>query len=118
MEDVNERLVNEDRHFVRLNSGRMIQASRNRGGKASELEYQRVCISTEDGGVISIDWPVNLDLNEEHGLDTTLFVVPGTAEGSMDEKVKTFVKEAVFCGFFPVVMNPRGCASSPLTTPR
>ena len=95
MEDVNERLVNEDRHFVRLNSGRMIQASRNRGEKASELEYQRVCISTEDGGVISIDWPVNLDLNEEHGLDTTLFVVPGTAEGSMDEKVKAFVKEAV-----------------------
>ncbi|XVF48836.1 hypothetical protein PTKIN_Ptkin03bG0220300 [Pterospermum kingtungense] len=119
MEGVNERLVKEDRHFVRLNSGRMIQAVRNRGGeKACELEYQRVCISTEDGGVVSIDWPANLDLNEEHGLDTTLFLVPGTAEGSMDEKVKAFVKEAVFCGFFPVVMNPRGCASSPLTTPR
>ncbi|XVE70763.1 hypothetical protein DITRI_Ditri10aG0097200 [Diplodiscus trichospermus] len=118
MEDVNERLVKEDRHFVRLNGGRMIQGSGNRGEKASELEYQRVCTSTEDGGVISIDWPANLDLYEEHGLDTTLFVVPGTVEGSMDEKVKAFVKEAVFCGFFPVVMNPRGCASSPLTTPR
>ncbi|XWS26537.1 hypothetical protein CRYUN_Cryun26dG0039800 [Craigia yunnanensis] len=118
MEDVNERLVKEDRHFVRLNSGRMVQASRNRGEKASELEYQRVCISTEDGGVVSIDWPANLDLNKEHGLDTTVLVIPGTAEGSMDEKVKEFVKEAVSCGFFPVVMNPRGCASSPLTTPR
>ncbi|XP_012443125.1 uncharacterized protein LOC105767998 isoform X1 [Gossypium raimondii] len=118
MEDVNERLVKEDRHFVRLNSGRMIQASRNRGEEPNELEYQRLCINTEDGGVISIDWPANLDLSEEHGLDTTVLVVPGTAEGSMDEKVKAFVKEAVFCGFFPVVMNPRGCASSPLTTPR
>ncbi|KAK6248836.1 hypothetical protein QUC31_020401 [Theobroma cacao] len=118
MEDVNERLVKEDRHFVRLNSGRMIQASLNRGEKASELEYQRVCISTEDGGVVSIDWPAKLDLYEEHGLDTTVLVVPGTAEGSMDKKVKAFVQEAVFCGFFPIVMNPRGCASSPLTTPR
>ncbi|OMO67123.1 CAAX amino terminal protease [Corchorus capsularis] len=118
MEGVNERLVKEDRHFVRLNSGRMIQASGNRGDKATELEYQRICISTEDGGVISIDWPANLDLNDEHGLDTTVLVVPGTPEGSMDEKVKAFVREAVCCGFFPVVMNPRGCASSPLTTPR
>ncbi|XVE97840.1 hypothetical protein REPUB_Repub03eG0053200 [Reevesia pubescens] len=118
MEDVNERLVKEDMHFVRLNNGRMIQASQNRGEKVIELEYQRVCINTEDGGVVSIDWPANLDLNDEHGLDTTVFVVPGTAEGSMDEKVKAFVKVAVFCGFFAVVMNPRGCASSPLTTPR
>lgn len=118
MEDVNERLVKEDRHFVRLNSGRMIQASRIRGEEPDELEYQRLCINTEDGGVISIDWPAKLDLSEEHGLDTTVLVVPGTAEGSMDDKVKAFVKEAVFCGFFPVVMNPRGCASSPLTTPR
>ncbi|XP_022728820.1 uncharacterized protein LOC111284421 isoform X2 [Durio zibethinus] len=118
MEGVNERLVKEDRHFVRLHSGRMIQASRNRGEKPSDLEYQRVCINTDDGGVVSIDWPANLDLNEELGLDTTVLVVPGTAEGSMHEKVKAFVREAVFCGFFPVVMNPRGCASSPLTTPR
>ncbi|KAK8550363.1 hypothetical protein V6N12_039076 [Hibiscus sabdariffa] len=118
MEDVNERLVKEERHFVRLDSGRMIQASRNRGEEPSELEYQRVCINTEDGGVVSIDWPENLDLSEEHGLDTTVLVVPGTAEGSMDEKVKAFVKQAVFSGFFPIVMNPRGCASSPLTTPR
>ncbi|XVF35191.1 hypothetical protein REPUB_Repub18cG0124100 [Reevesia pubescens] len=100
MEGVNERLVKEDRHFVRLNSGRMIQASKNRGEKPSEMEYQRVCISTEDGGVVSIDWPANLDLNDEHGLDTMVLVVPGTAEGSMDEKVKAFVKEAVFCGLF------------------
>ncbi|XP_039071589.1 uncharacterized protein LOC120218760 [Hibiscus syriacus] len=118
MEDVNERLVKEDRHFVRIDSGRMIRESRNRGEELSELEYQRVCINTEDGGVVSIDWPANLDLSEEHGLDTTVLVVPGTAEGSMDTKVKAFVKDAVICGFFPVVMNPRGCASSPLTTPR
>ncbi|GKU99981.1 hypothetical protein SLEP1_g12751 [Rubroshorea leprosula] len=119
MHDVNERLVKEDKHFVRLNSGTMIEVNEGGGGESgSELEYQRVCVNTEDGGVISLDWPANLDLKEEHGLDTTVLLVPGTVEGSMDENVRTFVLESLRRGFFPVVMNPRGCAGSPLTTPR
>lgn len=117
MRDVNERLVKEDRHYVKLNSGRMIEV-RDEGGRGSELEYQRVCVGTEDGGVISLDWPSNLDLKEEYGLDTTVLLVPGTAEGSMEEDVRAFVLEALRRGLFPVVMNPRGCAGSPLTTPR
>ncbi|KAI6682091.1 hypothetical protein NL676_035972 [Syzygium grande] len=88
------------------------------GELEEKLEYQRVCVGTADGGVISIDWPANLDLREEHGLDSTLLLVPGTAEGSMDENVRAFVCEALRHGFFPVVMNPRGCAGSPLTTAR
>ncbi|KAF2304147.1 hypothetical protein GH714_028051 [Hevea brasiliensis] len=88
------------------------------GGDWEKLEYQRVCVSTQDGGVISLDWPANLDLREEHGLDTTLLLVPGTAEGSLDENIRSFVCEALSRGFFPVVMNPRGCAGSPLTTAR
>ncbi|KAF5481622.1 hypothetical protein F2P56_002261 [Juglans regia] len=82
------------------------------------LAYQRVCVSTDDGGVISLDWPANLDLNEEQGLDTTLLLVPGTPQGSMDTNVRSFVCEALQRGCFPVVMNPRGCAGSPLTTAR
>ncbi|KAJ4832380.1 hypothetical protein Tsubulata_022318 [Turnera subulata] len=119
LEDVNEKLVEEDRHFVRLHSGR-IYSRGERGGDGLEdkLEYQRVCVNTKDGGVVSLDWPADLDLNEEHGLDTTLILVPGTAEGSMEENVRSFVVEALKRGFFPVVMNPRGCAGSPLTTAR
>ncbi|XP_050216132.1 uncharacterized protein LOC126667212 isoform X2 [Mercurialis annua] len=116
-ENLNERLVDEDRHFVRLCRG-SIQSS---GGLAEEeelLEYQRVCVSTDDGGVISIDWPANLELREEHGLDTTLLLVPGTTEGSLDKNVREFVCDALKRGFFPLVVNPRGCAGSPLTTPR
>ena len=41
-----------------------------------ELEYQRVCVSTEDGGVVSLDWPAKLELKEEHGLDTIFLLVP------------------------------------------
>ncbi|KAL3744618.1 hypothetical protein ACJRO7_013824 [Eucalyptus globulus] len=117
LEDVNEKLVKEDRHFVRLDSGRM-QVRDGDGELEERLAYQRVCVGTEDGGVISIDWPANLDLREERGLDSTLLLVPGTAEGSMDESVRAFVCEALRHGFFPVVMNPRGCAGSPLTTAR
>ncbi|XP_021804871.1 uncharacterized protein LOC110749150 isoform X1 [Prunus avium] len=120
LEDVNEKLVEEDRHFVRLNSGRIQFDSRNRtdSGVEEKLEYQRLCVGTDDGGVISLDWPSNLDLKEEHGLDTTLVIVPGSALGSMDWKVRSFVCEALRRGCFPIVMNPRGCAGSPLTTPR
>lgn len=127
LEDVNEKLVKEDRHFVRLNSGRIQARTGGVGddgetGSESEieakLEYQRVCVNTEDGGVISLDWPANLDLHEEHGLDTTLLLVAGTAEGSIEKRIRLFVCEALRRGFFPVVMNPRGCGGSPLTTSR
>ncbi|OWM74351.1 hypothetical protein CDL15_Pgr013255 [Punica granatum] len=122
LEDVNERLVKEDRHFVKLSSGRMQvripEVDHRRKDSEPKLEYQRLCIGAEDGGVISLDWPANLDLKEERGLDSTLLLVPGTAEGSMHEDVRAFVLEALQRGFFPVVMNPRGCAGSPLTTAR
>ncbi|XP_031741358.1 uncharacterized protein LOC101219570 isoform X2 [Cucumis sativus] len=117
VEDVSERLVKEGRHFVRLNSGRM-KATTGEDEKEDKLTYQRLCISTEDGGVISLDWPSHLNLREEHGLDTTLLLVPGTPEGSMDRNVRLSVIEALGRGLFPIVMNPRGCAGSPLTTAR
>ncbi|GFY98580.1 alpha/beta-Hydrolases superfamily protein [Actinidia rufa] len=120
LEDVNERLVKEERHFVRLNSGRIQERGGDERDEAREenIVYQRECVSTEDGGVISLDWPANLDFTEERGLDTTLLIIPGTAEGSMDKNIRSFVCESLMRGYFPVVVNPRGCAGSPLTTAR
>lgn len=118
-EDVNEKLVKaEDGHSVRLNRGRIQFINESESGAEDRVEYQRLCVSTDDGGVISLDWPANLDLQDEYGLDTTLILVPGTAQGSMDPNVRSFVCEALGRGCFPIVMNPRGCAASPLTTPR
>ncbi|XP_058756763.1 uncharacterized protein LOC131629977 isoform X2 [Vicia villosa] len=118
--EVNDRLVKEEKHYVTVNSGKVNAKKREKGFDLDEdeLSYQRVCLSTPDGGVVSLDWPVELDLEEESGLDSTLLLVPGTPEGSMEGNVRSFVVEALKRGFFPVVMNPRGCASSPLTTPR
>ncbi|CAJ1940580.1 unnamed protein product [Sphenostylis stenocarpa] len=114
--DASERLLREERHYV---SGRIeVRRGPEREDLEEELRYQRVCVSGADGGVVSLDWPDHLDLEEERGLDTTLLLVPGTPQGSMDADVSFFVVEALKRGFFPVVMNPRGCAASPLTTPR
>ncbi|KAL2503374.1 alpha/beta-hydrolase superfamily protein [Forsythia ovata] len=118
LENVNEKLLKEDRHFVRLNSGRMLTEVENDGEVDEKLVYQRVCVNTEDGGVVSLDWPANLDLEEESGLDTTVLIIPGTPEGSNERRIKEFVYDCLKTGLFPVVMNPRGCAGSPLTTAR
>ncbi|XP_068657950.1 uncharacterized protein [Aristolochia californica] len=120
LEGVNERLMKDERHFMNCDMGKIPAANleKDRFGFEEKLLYQRVCIGTQDGGVLSLDWPASLDLTKEHGLDTTLLLVPGNAEGSMDKNVRSFVCEALKCGYFPVVMNPRGSAGSPLTTAR
>ncbi|XP_076925174.1 uncharacterized protein LOC143587900 isoform X1 [Bidens hawaiensis] len=83
------------------------------------LLYQRICVDTDDGGVVSLDWPANLeDLTSEHALDTTVLIVPGTTDGSMDHNVRSYVSQFLARGCFPIVINPRGCARSPITTPR
>uniref|UniRef100_J3MXS3 AB hydrolase-1 domain-containing protein n=1 Tax=Oryza brachyantha TaxID=4533 RepID=J3MXS3_ORYBR len=115
LDGVNERLLTEERHYVNLSRGRIPAA---RGDAAGDISYQRICIPTEDGGVIALDWPDNLDLDKEHGLDSTVLIVPGTPEGSMERGIKVFVLDALKNGYFPIVMNPRGCGGSPLTTPR
>ncbi|KAK6131703.1 hypothetical protein DH2020_034500 [Rehmannia glutinosa] len=90
LENVNERLVKEDKHYVKLNSGRMIQLVKGDGDVDidEDMMYQRICVSTEDGGVLSLDWPEDLDLEEERGLDTTVLIVPGTAEGSNERNIR------------------------------
>ncbi|KVH94043.1 hypothetical protein Ccrd_003900 [Cynara cardunculus var. scolymus] len=116
-----EKLVKEDGHLVTSDRGRIQQVEGNDDHlvlEKQQLSYQRLCVNTDDGGVVSLDWPANLTLTHEHGLDTTIFIVPGTSDGSMDENVRSFVYECLKRGCFPIVMNPRGCARSPLTTPR
>ncbi|XP_020592919.1 uncharacterized protein LOC110033328 [Phalaenopsis equestris] len=115
---VSERLMREERHYVNLSRGRVPLKDEEDVGFEKDLKFQRVCVRTDDGGVISMDWPDYLDLEREQGLDTTVLIIPGTPEGSMDWKVRLFVLDVVRHGCFPIVMNPRGCAGSALTTAR
>ncbi|KAI4967908.1 hypothetical protein ZWY2020_005522 [Hordeum vulgare] len=105
----------QDRHYVNLSRGSIPAAPAGQG--ADEVSYQRLCIPLDDGGVITLDWPANLYLDKEHGLDSTVLIVPGTPEGSMDRGVEMSVLDTLKNGYFPIVMNPRGCGGSPLTTP-
>ncbi|KAL6560067.1 hypothetical protein OROHE_006305 [Orobanche hederae] len=118
LENENERLVHEVKHYIKLNCGKMVQAVMSDGNHDENMVYQRICVGTEDGGILSLDWPATLDLGEERGLDTTVLIVPGTADGSNERKIRMFVCDCLRRGIFPVVMNPRGCAGSPLTTAR
>jgi hypothetical protein len=59
-----------------MNRGRIVVRSGGESENDFELEYQRVCVSAEDGGVVSLDWPAKLELKEQHGLDTTFLLVP------------------------------------------
>lgn len=126
LENVNDKLMKDSKHFVNLSGYSCKVKMPNTDGRGfrdkndgdREFMYQRMCLGAEDGGVITLDWPASLDLAREEGLDCTLLLVPGTAEGSNDELVQDFVRKALQHGCFPVVMNPRGCAGSPLTTPR
>ena len=45
-------------------------------------------------------------------------MLPGLAGGSNDAYVRHFVLSAAKKGFTPVVFNARGCAESPVTTPK
>ena len=88
LEDVNEKLVKDERHYLTFNSGRIRVSNHDIGDlEDDKLTYQRVCVTTKDGGVVSLDGPANLDLEKEYGLDTTLLLVLGTPEGSMDKDI-------------------------------
>ncbi|CAK9217031.1 unnamed protein product [Sphagnum troendelagicum] len=84
----------------------------------NRVEYQRTCLVAHDSGVVSLDWPMQLEFAADNGFDNTLLLIPGTTEGSGDQGIQRFVIQAACCGYFPIVLNPRGCAASPLTTPR
>ncbi|KAK3133405.1 hypothetical protein QOZ80_6AG0536170 [Eleusine coracana subsp. coracana] len=116
LDGISERLLTEERHYVNLSRGRIPLGCGEDG--PCDISYQRICVTLEDGGVIALDWPDNLDLDTEQGLDSTVIVVPGTPEGSMERSIKMFLLDALKNGYFPIVMNPRGCGGSPLTTPR
>ncbi|KAI5073559.1 hypothetical protein GOP47_0011572 [Adiantum capillus-veneris] len=111
-------------------TGRFLQSafhhdnlSQGQAPKESNIEehmptYQRIFLHTKDGGVLAIDWPSHLELSGEHGLDTTVLLVPGLSNGSKEKGIQEFVQRCVKHGYFPIVLNPRGCGGSPLTTPR
>ncbi|KAL2613380.1 hypothetical protein R1flu_025072 [Riccia fluitans] len=81
-------------------------------------EYQRLCLHADDGGTVALDWPCNLDWEKNKELENVVLIIPGSIQGSEDKGIGKLTRDAERRGYFPVVLNPRGCGGSPLTTPR
>ncbi|KAG6555819.1 hypothetical protein Mapa_002459 [Marchantia paleacea] len=81
-------------------------------------EYQRLCLHADDGGTVALDWPSHLDLEKNKELENVLIIIPGSTEGSEEKGICKFTRVAEQRGYFPIVLNPRGCGGSPLTNSR
>ncbi|GAQ84502.1 Putative alpha/beta hydrolase [Klebsormidium nitens] len=93
-------------------------APRSGGGLEKDVKYRRHCVRLPDGGHLALDWPAHLAIDERDGRESLVLIVPGSVAGSFDEGVKTLVRKAADSGHFPVVVNQRGFAQSPVTTPK
>ncbi|KAJ2610653.1 hypothetical protein H4S08_003518 [Coemansia sp. RSA 1365] len=97
----------------------------------SDIRYDRHILDLQDGGVVSLDWypirPIrnNSRSNNERPLNATdpntptVIIIPASMSTSGEYYIRCLVK-ALYDkgGFRVVVLNYRGCCSTPLTTPR
>lgn len=47
--------------------------------KINRVEYQRTCLVAHDSGVVSLDWPMQLEFAADNGFDNTLLLIPGSS---------------------------------------
>ncbi|CAI7838150.1 unnamed protein product [Closterium sp. NIES-54] len=97
--------------------------------------FGRHCISTPDGGTLSLDflknWPLGLSQQQQQqqgrlglaeqlkaGEGMMVVVVAGLAAGSADPFIQRLASSIAARGHVPVVLNLRGCGGSPGTYPR
>ncbi|ERN10725.1 embryogenesis-associated protein EMB8 [Amborella trichopoda] len=81
------------------------------------IVYRRECLRTSDGGSIALDWPAGD--RDKLPLDAPLLILlPGLTGGSEDTYVRHMLLRARKKGWRVVVFNSRGCADSPVTSPK
>ncbi|KAJ3680114.1 hypothetical protein LUZ60_016392 [Juncus effusus] len=81
------------------------------------VALRRECIRTKDDGAVALDW-VSGDERELPFESPVLVLLPGLTGGSNDTYVRHMLIRARKKGFRVVVFNSRGCADSPITTPK
>lgn len=97
---------------------KLFDVTSNGGAGSSGFKYRRHCLRLKDGGHLALDWPAHLAMSGGDGRDSVVLIVPGTVGGSSEEGVRMLVQRAADLGHFPVVVNQRGFAKSPVTTPK
>ncbi|OQR95934.1 serine protease family S33 [Thraustotheca clavata] len=86
--------------------------------------YHRQLVELSDGGTVSLDWAtlkksrISLPtiLNQTNQL--TIVLMHGLGGGSHESYIQLTAKCCLEAGYRVVVMNARGCAATPVTTPK
>jgi predicted alpha/beta-fold hydrolase len=93
-----------------------IYAALTAGFYKSRVTYERVILTAEDGGKISIDWEHS---EPKHHIKTpTLIILHGLTGGSHESYVQDLIVALKPHGFQCVVFNFRGCSGSEIVTPQ
>ncbi|KAK1258391.1 Embryogenesis-associated protein EMB8 [Acorus gramineus] len=82
-----------------------------------DVRYRRECLRTRDDGAVALDWVCGDD-REIPAASPVLILLPGLTGGSGDTYVRHMLVKARSKRWRVVVFNSRGCADSPVTTPR
>jgi predicted alpha/beta-fold hydrolase len=80
--------------------------------------YEREFVELQDGGQLSLDWPV---LPKEFKVtDSTpiLAILSGMTGGRKDIYVATLIHDSFKRNCRPVLLNQRGLSNTPITTPK
>ncbi|OQS03902.1 serine protease family S33 [Thraustotheca clavata] len=88
--------------------------------------YKRQELVLEDGGTVSLDWAIPSSITGKGNDDSTLndesiptvLLLHGLSGGSHEEYMMQTAEKLVRRGYRVVVMNARGCANTPVTTPK
>ncbi|EQC34322.1 hypothetical protein SDRG_08095 [Saprolegnia diclina VS20] len=88
------------------------------------VHYERELVRLVDGGTVSLDWaspkarPANLATLLDDRSAPTIVLMHGLGGGSHESYIQLTAKRCLAAGFRVVVMNARGCAKTPVTTPK
>ncbi|KAG9409474.1 hypothetical protein AC1031_019733 [Aphanomyces cochlioides] len=78
------------------------------------IQYDREIFTLNDGGIVSLDWATPHEKQDR----PTVVMLHGLTGGSHDNYVCVAVDKLVRAGWQVVVMNARGCAQTPVLTPK
>nr|ACN34051.1 unknown [Zea mays]ACN36306.1 unknown [Zea mays] len=81
------------------------------------VKLRRECLRAPDDGAVALDW-VSGDDRVLPNDAPVLILLPGLTGGSDDTYVRHMLMRARSKGWRVVVFNSRGCADSPVTTPK
>ncbi|ETW03517.1 hypothetical protein H310_04958 [Aphanomyces invadans] len=92
------------------------------GSRFPVVTYSREYVHLADGGLVSLDWAIpptkSTSYVEQHHDQPTVLLLHGTCGGSWENYIRKAADKLMEHGWRVVVMNARGCAKTPVLTPR